>query len=217
MIHYYSIKQAHTSEIVIKKSKFICYLLPIINEDDFQQKLAEIKKVHYKATHHCYAYILAEDQSIQKSSDDGEPKGTAGLPILEVLKMNQLTYVMAVVVRYYGGIKLGAGGLIRAYTSSVSQGLEQTPLIKNISQDIIEIQLNYTQNDLLERYIQNEKKSLTVLATHYTDKVTYQVAMDPEKVNHYHQAIQNLLSGQLQWNKLGSQRVNLDWKPEIND
>ncbi|SEQ13280.1 uncharacterized protein, YigZ family [Ignavigranum ruoffiae] len=214
MIHYYSIKQAQTSEITIKKSRFICYLLPIEDETDFLQKLAEIKKSHYKATHHCYAYILNDDSSIQKSADDGEPKGTAGLPILEVLKQNELTYIMAVVVRYYGGIKLGAGGLIRAYSSAVSQTLENTSLIKNISQDIIEIQLNYTQNDLFDRFLQEQTSALTVLGTEYTDKVSYRLALDPDKHQQYQQIINDLLKGQMQWTQLGDQRVDADYIPE---
>ena len=121
MVNYYSIKEPIIHEIDIKKSRFITYLIPIQTEEEFNEQLAAIRKKHYKATHHCQAFILNADSSIQRMSDDGEPSGTAGVPMLEVLKRNNLTYIMAVTVRYFGGTKLGAGGLIRAYSTSVSE------------------------------------------------------------------------------------------------
>jgi len=104
----------------ISKSKFYSYLYEIDKIDDFKTKLEALKKEHKKATHICYAYIIDDNGSKEKAYDDGEPKGTAGMPILNVLKRKSLRNVAVFVVRYFGGVKLGAGGLVRAYTKSVS-------------------------------------------------------------------------------------------------
>ena len=108
------------NDIVIKNSRFICYLIKISNKD-ITPYIDKIKNMHPKATHYCYGYIYND---IELCSDDGEPGGTAGMPILNVLKKENLNYVLAVVVRYFGGIKLGAGGLVRAYTKAVSETIK---------------------------------------------------------------------------------------------
>ena len=117
----YTIDQEYINEININKSRFICYLAPVKSVDEANEYLQNIRKKHYDATHNCYAYIIGEKGEISKNSDDGEPSQTAGPPIYNVLQKNNLTNIIAIVTRYYGGIKLGAGGLIRAYGSSVSQ------------------------------------------------------------------------------------------------
>lgn len=110
----------------ISKSKFLTYLAPVDTEDKAKDYLRNVKKEHPKATHHCSAYVVGE---IERSNDDGEPASSAGLPMLQVLRGNDLTNVIAVVVRYYGGIKLGVGGLIRAYGSSVTQSIEAATIL----------------------------------------------------------------------------------------
>ena len=107
-------------QIEIEKSKFLGYAIAINNEEDAKNEINKIKKEHPKATHHCYAYVLKDKQ---KSNDDGEPAGTAGIPILEIIKQFDLENVLIVVVRYFGGIKLGAGGLVRAYARSAKEVL----------------------------------------------------------------------------------------------
>ena len=114
----FTIKEKTVNEIVIQKSRFICVLDKLENKDDLENILKEIKNTYKGATHYCYAYII---NSSQKYDDDGEPSGTAGNPILNVLKFNNLNNVVAIVIRYFGGIKLGAGGLVRAYTKSVTE------------------------------------------------------------------------------------------------
>ena len=104
----------------ISKSKFYSYLYNFNKMEDFKQKLEELKKEHKKATHICYAYIIDDNGTKEKAYDDGEPKGTAGMPMLNVLKRKNLRNVAVFVIRYFGGVKLGAGGLVRAYTKSVS-------------------------------------------------------------------------------------------------
>ena len=115
---YLTIKEDGSVEQTIKKSQFICCIFRIKNEEQAQEILAKQRSLHKKATHICFAYMTGDQDQIQRESDNGEPQGTAGVPILEVLKANKIHDVLAIVIRYFGGIKLGAGGLIRAYSSS---------------------------------------------------------------------------------------------------
>lgn len=137
-----TIKNNINNEIIIKNSRFICYLYKITNTNDINIILNNLKNEHKDANHHCYAYIIND---IKKSSDDGEPGGTAGIPILKVLENNNLNYILAVVIRYFGGIKLGAGGLVRAYTKSVTNTLSNDNLVNLIQGYNIDIEFNYNQ------------------------------------------------------------------------
>lgn len=209
MVNYYSIKEPMIHEIEIKKSRFITYLIPIQTEEEFNEQLAAIRKEHYKATHHCQAFILNEDSSIQRMSDDGEPSGTAGVPMLEVLKRNNLTYIMAVTVRYFGGTKLGAGGLIRAYSTSVSEALNHTKLIANATQMVIELTLEYSQVDNFNYYLEQTSTPITVLDTQYTDKVSQTLALYLNDIDQVHQELIDLFSGQIEWTEIGEQTVDV--------
>lgn len=135
-------KPAH-SEITIKKSRFLCTLAPTDTKERSDEIIAEIKKEHYNATHNCSAVIIGENRGYQHSSDDGEPQGTAGLPMLEVLRNNDLTDITAVVTRYFGGILLGAGGLVRAYSSSVAEAVKNAAITQNIPAVIYEFAIDY--------------------------------------------------------------------------
>ena len=126
----YTIRTDYRDETVIEKSRFICTLKKVSSETEAQDFIKAVKKEFWDATHNCSAYII--DELAQRSSDDGEPSGTAGLPMLEVLRKNQLSGVAAVVTRYFGGIKLGAGGLVRAYTGSVSKAVQSCGLARKI-------------------------------------------------------------------------------------
>ena len=119
------IKGMYENEIIIEKSRFITRIFRVDNIDMVNSILEEIRKKHYDATHNCYAYILGDNQEIQKCSDDGEPQKTAGFPMMDVLKKNNLTNVLVIVTRYFGGILLGAGGLVRAYSDSVAQVIKK--------------------------------------------------------------------------------------------
>lgn len=147
------------SEITIKNSLFICYIFKINTKEEFNNHLKELKEKYNDATHHCYAYILENDY---KSSDDGEPGGTAGNPILNVLKNNDLINTCAIVIRYFGGIKLGPGGLIRAYTKVTQEALSKTKLSeleKGINVDIFFEYNKVTEIDyLLKNVIINNKE-----------------------------------------------------------
>lgn len=128
----YTIFEPTKNEIVIEKSHFICTLSKVHSEIEAQEFIKQQKKQYWNATHNCSAYIIGENSVAERSSDDGEPSGTAGLPMLEVLRKNSLYDVAAVVTRYFGGIKLGAGGLIRAYTMSVAEAVKKAGLAEVI-------------------------------------------------------------------------------------
>ena len=165
-----------TNEIIIKNSKFICIIHKIYNIDDIDLYLKTVKDLYKDATHYCYAYIIND---IKKFNDDGEPNGTAGSPIIQVLEKNSLNYVICIVIRYFGGIKLGAGGLIRAYSKSVVECLKLSnikELMKGYNVDII-FNYNYinTVNYLL--------KECNILNKEFNDNITYNLNVDSNLYN----------------------------------
>ncbi|MGI5199725.1 YigZ family protein [Streptomyces sp. CA-288835] len=121
---YRTVARAGVHETEVNRSRFLCALAPAATEQEAQEFIAAVRKEHADATHNCYAYVIGADASVQKASDDGEPGGTAGVPMLQMLLRRDLRYVVAVVTRYYGGVKLGAGGLIRAYGGAVGEALD---------------------------------------------------------------------------------------------
>ncbi|GIM45673.1 IMPACT family member YvyE [Collibacillus ludicampi] len=130
--------------IIIKKSKFIGYAMPVTSEEEAVAFIEEIRKKHWDATHNCYAYQIGYHDEIQKSSDDGEPSGTAGKPILEVIKKERLKNVVVVVTRYFGGIMLGAGGLVRAYGQTAASGLKAAGIVTRLLCNQVHISIDYT-------------------------------------------------------------------------
>lgn len=172
----YSIKESIQNTIIIKKSKFITKLIKVNNIDEINKYLDEIKKDFKDSTHICYAYII---NGHEKCTDDGEPSGTAGLPILNILKKNNLTNILAIVIRYFGGIKLGAGGLVRAYSSSVNDTLKLTDIIKLIEGYLVELEFNYDQLKLVD-YILNDK---TIISKEYNDNIIYNFYLTKEELN----------------------------------
>lgn len=185
-----TIKNNTQNEIIIKNSRFICYLYKIKDINEANNILNNIKIEHKDATHHCYAYIIND---FRKSSDDGEPGGTAGIPILKVLENNNLNNILAIVVRYFGGIKLGAGGLVRAYTKSVTSTLNNDNIVSLIKGYNLNIEFNYNQIkeiDYLLKDISINKKEfntnikynidipITFLETINLNNINYQIIKD---------------------------------------
>ena len=137
---YYTVKGYGEHEIVIEKSRFIAHVPKSrIRRRSSRLYPRNLKKVHWNATHNCSAYLIGENDHIQKANDDGEPSGTAGVPILEVLKKKHLKDTVVVITRYFGGIKLGAGGLIRAYGKSTSEGINATGIVRRKRMSIIQL------------------------------------------------------------------------------
>jgi uncharacterized YigZ family protein len=137
----------------VQKSRFIGFLTPVANLSDVDQFLENCRLSHPQATHVCYACILSSEVLAQRASDDGEPQKTAGIPMLEVLKKNDLTDVLAVVVRYFGGIKLGAGGLIRAYAKTVKSCVQDAVMTTPVSYDVCQLVAEYAQSGSIGTYL----------------------------------------------------------------
>ena len=149
----YRINEEYENKIIINKSIFITHLYRVNNVDEVNDILAAVRKKYYDATHNCYAYIIGDNQDIKKASDDGEPSKTAGFPMLDVLEKNNLTNILAITTRYFGGILLGAGGLVRAYSSSVSECLKQVKLYDTKPQIKFSLTLSYSGYNTLIKTI----------------------------------------------------------------
>jgi uncharacterized YigZ family protein len=148
--YYSTIEKPSMAEFKDRGSRFIAYAFPVIDVSDFKEKLGKVKKEHPKATHHCFAYRIGPDRSVYRVSDDGEPSGTAGKPILGQIDSKQLTDVLIIVVRYFGGTLLGAGGLINAYKNAASLALQVTPVVLKPVLVSYHLQFDYTlMNDIM--------------------------------------------------------------------
>ena len=168
---YFTVKKEGSAEVMIKKSQFIGYVKRVETEEDAQAFIQSIKKKHHDATHNCSAYMVGEHDQIQKANDDGEPSGTAGVPILEVLKKKGLKDTAVVVTRYFGGIKLGAGGLIRAYGSTTSEAIRQTGVVQRQLMQGYSITVEYPLQGQLENSLRNSEHILETI--NYSDKVEF--------------------------------------------
>lgn len=165
-----TIKKNVTNEIIINKSKFITKLIKINNEEEVKEKLDLLKREYKDATHYCYAYITG---NIKRFNDDGEPGGTAGMPILNVLENNNLTNILGVVIRYFGGIKLGAGGLVRAYTKAITECLNNIE-IANLT-DGINFKIEFTYDSI--KKIDNILKSQKITYKEYDNNIIYECSL----------------------------------------
>lgn len=155
MSSYKTLHDFGSDEIIIEKSTFIGYAKPIKTEEEAVEFVNEIKKKHKDATHNVWAYTVGPTMNIQRYSDDGEPQGTAGIPTLEVIKKEDLRDVVVVVTRYFGGIKLGAGGLVRAYTKGAKIGLEAAKIIEKVMYKEVKIKIDYNQLGKVQNEIMN--------------------------------------------------------------
>ena len=192
--HYYTVKGYGEEEITIQKSRFIAYVNRAETEEQAQQFIAEIKKKNWNATHNCSAYMIGEADHIQKANDDGEPSGTAGLPILEVLKKRGLKDTVVVVTRYFGGIKLGTGGLIRAYGKSASEGIDAAQVVERRLVQIMETSLDYTWLGKVENELRSSVYAIKEI--HYLDKVTVEAFVEESQKEAFTNWMTELTNGQ---------------------
>ena len=176
MICLKTIKENINNELIIKNSKFITYLFKVVSVVEISNRIAEIKELHPKATHRCYAYIIGNSQ---KSSDDNEPSSTAGMPMLNVLIKNNLNNILAITVRYFGGIKLGTGGLVRAYSSSVSKALDQVAIIELKEAKKVLVKINYDVQKDFEYLIKNTQ----ILSKDFDQNITYTLLIDKDDLD----------------------------------
>ena len=172
-----------SAEYEIKKSKFIAHVKHVETEESAREFLQLIRKKYFDATHNCSAWILGEVGNLQKSNDDGEPGGTAGNPILETIKKNNLTNTAVVVTRYFGGIKLGAGGLIRAYSHTAALGIDSSKIISMTTFQKVSLTLEYNFLAQVENFLR--KKNIRVESSDYADVVTLNILLLPEEVENF--------------------------------
>lgn len=192
---YRTILQAAGSELIIKKSRFIAQLQIVHNSTAADTFLEQIKKQHPKANHHCFAYQIKAKTWQQRFSDAGEPSGTAGAPILNVLEQKQLQNVICVVTRYFGGIKLGAGGLIRAYGQAAALGVQACGIAQGIPQVAYHLSVSYAQFERIKYYL--DQKQIDLIDPAYSTDVQATVWFDVQKAEQHCHDLKNLTNGQI--------------------
>ena len=202
---YLTIAKNTTYEQTIKKSRFICSIARVSSEEEAQQFITSIQAAHKKATHNCFAYMIGDYDRIQRESDNGEPSGTAGIPILESLKLAKIHNVVAVVTRYFGGIKLGAGGLIRAYSNTTTEAIHQAGLVQRIKQAILKITVTYALHDPLLYYL--KENNLEVAGEEYGVNVETSIYVNETDLEDVKEKLINRFNDQLQITE-GDQRFN---------
>lgn len=187
------------NQIIINKSKFITTLIRVDSIEEVNTQLSLIRKKYYDASHNCYAYVLGENAEVQKCSDDGEPSKTAGFPILDVLQKQKVTNILCVVTRYFGGILLGSGGLIRAYSKSASDALINAKFYKLEKLVKLELELNYPDYNSLTNIL----SSTTILDTIFNVDVTVTVAVQPDLIQSFKTDLINHTNGRALITELG--------------
>lgn len=205
---YRMLKAYADTYFIEKKSKFISYVQPVYSEEEALQFLGRIRKKHYDATHNCYAYVLGETMNVQRSSDDGEPSGTAGLPILEVLRKEELTNSIVIVTRYFGGIMLGAGGLIRAYSEGAARGIKTAGTVRVQPFSVHLLKMDYGFLSKLQYEI--PKKDYIIGAIEYLENVTMRVLTAPELETAFVEDIAQWTNGCVAVESLGEQLLSID-------
>lgn len=205
---YFTVKQTAIEEIIIQKSRFIGHVARVETEEEAQQFIQEIKKKHNAATHNCSAYMIGEHDQIQKANDDGEPSGTAGVPMLEVLKKKNLKDTVVVVTRYFGGIKLGAGGLIRAYGNATTEALQGSGIVKRQLMQGISITVAYTLLGKLENVLRQSDYILETI--NYLEKVEFIVYVKTGEEDSFQDWIVDLTSGQATLLQTDKKYVEID-------
>ncbi|WP_146549661.1 YigZ family protein [Rummeliibacillus suwonensis] len=192
--NYLTLKKDGNSEIVISKSRFIANCKRVETEQQAIDFIQSIKKAHRSATHNCSAYLIGEQDQIQKASDDGEPSGTAGVPILEVLKKQHLKDTVVVITRYFGGIKLGAGGLVRAYGKATTAGIDASGIVERRLHHLMKIVVDYVWLGKLENEIRNSPYSIKNI--NYADRVEFFVFVPKEEESSFTEWLVEMTNGQ---------------------
>ncbi|MGD7062753.1 YigZ family protein [Bacillus altitudinis] len=190
---YLTVKSRGEHEIVIEKSRFICHIQRAVSEEEAQAFIQSIKKQHWNATHNCSAYLIGEHDLIQKANDDGEPSGTAGVPMLEVLKKRKLKDTVVVVTRYFGGIKLGAGGLIRAYGKSVSEAINHVGMVERCLMRTMHTTIDYTWLGKVENELR--ASSFQLKDIHYAEDVIFETYVEETQTEQFIEWMTELTNG----------------------
>lgn len=182
MIKFKTLSENATAEIVEKKSKFIANIFHIETLEEAEEKIKQIKKKYYDAKHNCIAYrIIEEGKLVERSSDDGEPSGTAGAPMLSILQKNDLCNILVVVTRYFGGILLGTGGLVSCYSQATLDALEKAPKVEKYMGQEANVELDYSNLEIFKYYCKNQQ--ITITNIEYLDKIICTIEAEDSKID----------------------------------
>ncbi len=196
----------------IKRSQFLTRLRRVDTDEAARAVIDERRQIHWNATHNCTAYILTPDGRNARSSDDGEPAGTAGVPMLTTLQHNQLTNVVAVVTRYFGGIKLGGGGLIRAYSDAVQEAIEAIGIREVRLMKLLQVDVDYAEAGVIENGLRNlvlpSGSAVEVTDVAWTDKAHITVGVDEAELDAFETALRTLSAGSLSAETVGERWVS---------
>lgn len=203
---YNTIEGIASGEIVEKKSRFIATVMHVESEEEANARIEELKKKYWDARHNCYAFILGKGSETMRFSDDGEPSGTAGKPILEVLKGRELTNTLVVVTRYFGGVLLGTGGLVRAYTDSTIEGLSNADLRTMQPMQCVGIDIDYNTIGKLKYMLASNE--INILNEAYTDAVRVNIALPVNEVQRYLDSITDVTNGKATFEMLEEQYIS---------
>ncbi len=195
-MNYFTLEKCIEEEFTEKKSVFIGVGKRVFSEEEARAFIDSMKEKYRDARHHVYAYTLLEDMNIQRYSDDGEPQGTGGIPILEVIKKNNLRNVCVVVIRYFGGVLLGAGGLTRAYVKGASMAIDASGIIERVEGYQAKLSLSYEQLGKVEHYLL--EKGIRIISAEYTEEVVLTLYLEKEAVSLIREDILNITSGQVE-------------------
>ena len=180
MNKYRTIKENVETQIVVKKSKFIANFIKVTSKTDAEDEIKKIKKKYFDARHNCIAYRILEDENIvERFSDDGEPSGTAGAPMLNILQKNNLVNVLIVVTRYFGGILLGTGGLVRAYSDGLLKAIDESECLEVTIGDEYEVKVTYPNFEKFQYYCKNN--DINIKDTSYTEEIVCKIEMEEDK------------------------------------
>lgn len=212
LIPYTAPRATFQKELEIKKSIFLATLIPVKNEEEVQEAIAKMKKEKRDATHNCSAYRIGTERIYEKSSDDGEPQGTAGHPMLHVLQMNELTNTLAIVTRWFGGIKLGAGGLTRAYTQSLADAVKEADLVRYTPHEKYTVSFPYTTAGAFENHIKGT--DIIVKDRQFSDKVTVTFLTLPDKAETHTRWLTDATGGKAEIQNDGEEYVMIEVEKE---
>ncbi len=206
---YFTVADLGIDEYVEKHSRFIATVVPIKNQDEALKTIEAVRSKHWDARHNVYAYTLL-DGNIKRYSDDGEPSGTAGVPVLNILEKSELQNVLVVVTRYFGGILLGTGGLVRAYSHTAKLGVEKAKIIKRCLCDIISLEINYTLLGKIQNYL--EQRNIKINSTNYEDNVKIEVSLSVASKDTFIKEIIELTDGQISYKEIGQAYADFEEK-----
>ena len=212
LIPYTAPRATFQKELEIKKSIFLATLISVKNEEEAQDAIAKMKKEKRDATHNCSAYRIGTERIYEKSGDDGEPQGTAGHPMLHVLQMNELTNTLAIVTRWFGGIKLGAGGLTRAYTQSLADAVKEADLVRYTPHEKYTVSFPYTTAGAFENHIKGT--DIIVKDRQFSDKVTVTFLTLPDKAETHTRWLTDATGGKAEIQNDGEEYVMMEVERE---